>query len=179
MSWELFERYKDLQAYVGWGDEDATRIKSVADVIEAHMDVLVDDFYAEIQRHPDTSRAITGGQAQIASLKGSLRAWLSESLKGRSDIDYVVRRWNIGLRHAEIGLNPAYTSAAMSRLRNWLIEILSAANLHSPTEFRQLVQSFNKLLDLDQSVIQDAYQWEYLKREKLAEHERSEVKFRR
>ena len=28
---ELFERFKDLQAYVGWNDEDAARIKSVAE----------------------------------------------------------------------------------------------------------------------------------------------------
>jgi len=178
MSLEFYERYKDLQAYVGWDDEDAARIKSVAPMVEANMGALIEDFYAEIQRHPEAARVITGGQAQIARLKASLRAWLSESLQGRSDVDYVVRRWNIGLRHAEIGLNPAYTSAAMSRLRNGLVEILSAANLHSATEFRQLVQSFNKLLDLDLAVIQDAYQAEYLRREKLAEHERSEVKFR-
>src|SRR3990172_6573505 len=46
-------------------------------------------------------------------------------------------------------------------------------------EFHLLVQSFNKLLDLDLAIIQDAYQAEYLRREKLAEHERGEVKFRR
>jgi PAS domain S-box-containing protein len=109
----------------------------------------------------------------------SLKAWLRESLQGRSDVDYVVRRWKIGLRHAEIGLNPAYTSAAMSRLRNGIMKILSEANRQSTAEYRQLVQSFNKLLDLDLAVIQDAYQTEYLRREKIAEHERSEVKFRR
>jgi PAS domain S-box-containing protein len=179
MSSELFNRYKDLQTYVGWNEEDVARVKSVADVIEQHIDVLIDDFYAEIQRHPDVARVITGGQAQIARLMTSLRAWLRESLKVRSDEDYVVRRWKIGLRHAEIGLNPAYTAAAMSRLRNGVIEILSAANLHSPSEFHRLVQSFNKLLDLDLSIIQDAYQAEYLRLEKIAEHERSEVKFHR
>jgi two-component system, LuxR family, sensor kinase FixL len=179
MSSELLDRYRDLQAYVGWNDDDVARVKSVADVVEQRMDVLIDDFYAEIKRHPDAARVITGGQAQIARLMASLRAWLSESLKGRSDEDYVVRRWKIGLRHAEIGLNPAYTSAAMSRLRNGLVEILSAECIYSPTEFRELVQSFNKLLDLDLSVIQDAYQAEYLRLETLAEHERSEVKFRR
>ena len=40
------------------------------------------------------------------------------------------------------------------------------------------MQSFNKLLDLDLAIIQDAYDAEYLTREKVAEHERSEVKFR-
>lgn len=179
MSSGLYDRYRDLQAYVGWTDEDATRIKGVAKLVEQHTHLLIEDFYAEIQRHPDAARVITGGQAQINRLKVSLTAWLRESLEGRGDKDYVTRRWNIGLRHAEIGLNPAYTSAAMSRLRNGVIEIISRSPGHSSDELHKLVQSFNKLLDLDLSIIQDAYNTEYLKREKEAEHERSEVKFRR
>src|SRR6185295_5151955 len=77
----------------------------------------------------------------------------------------------------EIGLNPAYTAAAMSRLRNGMVRIL-AANVQPSAEFRELIQSLNKLLDLDLSIIQDAYEAAYLKQEKQAEHERSEVKFR-
>jgi PAS domain S-box-containing protein len=178
MSAELFKRFQDLQAYVGWTEKDAARIRSTADLILQHTHLLIDDFYAEIQRHPETSRIITGGTAQIEQLKASLRVWLKESLEGRADEAYVTRRWKIGLRHAEIGLNPAYTSAAMSRLRNGLIEIASQTN-RPADEYRALVQSFNRLFDLDLSIIQDAYNAEYLKREKLAEHERSEVKFRR
>ena len=108
----------------------------------------------------------------------SLHAWLKESFECHSDVDYVQRRWKIGLRHAEIGLNPAYTSAAMSRLRNGLIEILSTKTNPSSLEFCELIKSLNKLLDLDLSVIQDAYGAEYISHEKNAECERSEVKFR-
>jgi PAS domain S-box-containing protein len=174
----LYARFRDLQAYVGWTEEDAARIKAASQLIERGMDGLVEDFYAEIQRHPEASRVITGGQAQIKRLMGSLKAWLRESLEGRSDYDYFLRRWNIGLRHAEIGLNPAYTAAAVSRLRNGIVRLLSAAQSRSPAELVQLVQSFNKLLDLDLSIIQDAYQAEYLKQQTLAEHERGEIKFR-
>jgi two-component system, LuxR family, sensor kinase FixL len=178
MPGRLFQRFKDLQAYVGWTEEDAARIKSAAHIIDEGMDTLIDDFYAEIERHPDAARVITGGQAQITRLMASLKNWLRESLEGRSDLDYFLRRWNIGLRHAEIGLSPAYTAAAMSRLRNGIAGLLSAAHLHSQMEIVGLVQSFNKLLDLDLSIIQDAYEAEYLKQQKQAEHERSEVKFR-
>ena len=178
MPLKLFERYKELQAYVGWTDDDAGRIKSVAAIVEANTDVLIEDFYAEIQRHPEASRVFTGGQAQITRLMASLHAWLKESFECHSDVDYVQRRWKIGLRHAEIGLNPAYTSAAMSRLRNGLIEILSTKTNPSSLEFCELIKSLNKLLDLDLSVIQDAYEAEYISHEKNAERERSEVKFR-
>jgi hypothetical protein len=43
MASELFETYKDLQAYVGWGEADAARIKRVAHIVEQRMDVLIDD----------------------------------------------------------------------------------------------------------------------------------------
>ena len=178
MSAKLFERYKDLQKYVGWADDDAARIASVADVVGQHIDVLINDFYQEIKRHPDAARVITGGDAQISRLMDSLKTWLCESMQGRSDVAYVTRRWNIGLRHAEIGLNPAYTAAAMSRLRNGIVSILAANISNSSAELAPVVQSFNKLLDLDLAIIQDAYESEYLRRERLAEHERSEVKFR-
>jgi PAS domain S-box-containing protein len=178
MSTELYDRYRDLRAYVGWTKEDEARIKSVAELVRREAPALIDDFYAEIERHPEAARVITGGASQIARLKASLTAWLHESLEGRGDAEYVTRRWRIGLRHAEIGLNPAFTSAAMSRLRNGILEILAKAPLPASDSYRPLAQSFNKLLDLDLSIIQDAYWAEYLKREKLAERERSETRFR-
>ena len=178
MSSELFDRYKDLQAYVGWSDDDDARVGSAAKCVEAQAHLLIDDFYEEIERHPTSLRVITGGHAQITRLKGSLRAWLTETLEGPRDAQYVERRWKIGLRHAEIGLHPAYTRAAMARLRNGLMGILAGSYSGPATEFCQLAQSFNKLLDLDLAIVQDAYHAEYLTREKVAEHERSEIKFR-
>jgi PAS domain S-box-containing protein len=178
MSSELFKRYQDLQAYVGWSEEDAAQIASVAELVRQHMHLLIDDFYDEIRRHPNAAQVIKGGGAQIERLKKSLSSWLSESLEGRSDEEYVTRRWIIGQRHAEIGLNPAYTSAAMSRLRNGLLDIVLPSRQHVPQDFPKLAQSFNKLLDLDLSIIQDAYWAEYLTKERLAERERGETRFR-
>jgi PAS domain S-box-containing protein len=175
---ELLDRFRDLQAYVGWTEQDAARIRRAAELVKQHLHVLIDDFYAELERHADTLQVITGGPAQIERLKQSLTAWLRESLECRYDGDYVTRRWNIGLRHAEIGLNPAYASAAMSRLRAGLISIVAAPHAGSAAELGELVKSFDKLLDVDLAIIQDAYQAEYLQRERQLERERSEVKFR-
>src|SRR3990172_6357697 len=115
---ELLHRFRDLQAYVGWTAADGVRVQLVAKLIAQRIQGLIDDFYAEIERHPDAARIITGGDEQIRRLKASLRTWLLESLECHSDAEYLARRWSIGLRHAEIGLNPAYTSVAVARLRN-------------------------------------------------------------
>ncbi|MFO0787827.1 MAG: protoglobin domain-containing protein [Pirellulales bacterium] len=179
MNLELLQRFRDLQVYVGWTPDDAARIKGVAEIIEAGLDSLIEDFYGEALRHPEAARVLTGGQAQIQRLSHSLRNWLCDSMQGRSDSDYVERRWKIGLRHAEIGLNPAFASAAMARLRNGIMTLLAREVSGTNDDFKALAQSFNKMLDLDLSIINDAYEAEHLRRQRLIEQEKSEVKFRK
>ena len=47
------DRYRELQSYVGWGDDDVRRIVAAAPLLEPHLPALIDDFYAEIERHPE------------------------------------------------------------------------------------------------------------------------------
>ena len=166
---EKFARYQDLQRYVGWTDADADNVQSVAALLDPHLGPLVEDFYAEIERHPDAARVITGGPAQVARLKETLIVWLQELLRGPYDEEYVTRRWQVGWRHVEIGLDQVYTNAALSRLRRGVLRVLSE---HWPGEAQAAMpirQSLNTLLDLDLAIIEDAYQAEYLARQQRVE----------
>jgi hypothetical protein len=96
----VYRRYQELQSYVGWTDEAARRVAATAGLLGPYLPALIDDFYAEIERHPDARQVITGGAAQIQRLKGTLLAWLRELLAGRYDADYVARRWRVGWRAA-------------------------------------------------------------------------------
>jgi signal transduction histidine kinase len=166
---DRFRRYQDLQRYVGWADDDARRVNAVAGLLEHHLGPLVDDFYAEIERHPDAMKVITGGPAQIARLKGTLVAWLRELLAGPYDAGYVERRWRVGWRHVEIGLDQVYTNVALSRVRGGLVAALAGAWAGDPAGLVATIQSLNKLMDLDLAKIEDAYQAEYLDRRRRAE----------
>ena len=117
----LFQRYRELQRYVNWTDEDAQRVRKLAPAAEMHFAALIDDFYLAIQQTPATMKVITGGLEQIERLKGSLRTWLKDLFSGKYDEAYVERRWKVGLRHVEIGLDQVYTNAALSRLRSGLL----------------------------------------------------------
>src|SRR5262245_275626 len=101
----LFRRYQELQAYVGWTEEDAARVARVGEFLAPSLPQMIDDFYEEIDRHADTRKVITGGPAQVQRLKGTLLNWVRELFQGRYDVDYVVRRWRVGWRHVEIGLD--------------------------------------------------------------------------
>jgi signal transduction histidine kinase len=161
---QFFNRYRELQSYVGWSDDDVQWIVAAAPLLEPYLVSLIDDFYNEIERHPDARKVITGGPAQIERLKGTLVRWIRELLAGRYDVDYVARRWRVGWRHVEIGLDQVYTNAALSRLRTGLIRSLQESWTGEPEGLKETVRSLNKLLDLDLAIIEDAYQAEYMAR---------------
>jgi signal transduction histidine kinase len=158
---DLYSRYQELQAYVDWQPRDADLVHGTAPLLEPALAGLIDDFYAEIQKHPNAVKVITGGQQQIARLKGTLIAWIRELLSGRYDSDYVFRRWRVGWRHVEIGLDQVYTNVALSRLRTGLLTALQQHWQAPEDQLRQTVRALNKLLDLDLAIIEDAYQSEY------------------
>jgi signal transduction histidine kinase len=158
---QLYQRYEELQRYVGWSADDARRVQSLAALLDPYLPGLVDDFYAEIERHPDARKVITGGNTQIERLKGTLTAWLRELLAGRYDADYVARRWRVGWRHVEIGLDQVFTNVALSRLRRGLLRALDECRLPERSEDSAIRRSLNTLLDLDLAIIEDAYQAEY------------------
>ena len=156
----LFDRYRELQSYVGWTDDDARRIADAAPLLAPHVPMLIEDFYAEIERHPGARKVITGGQPQVDRLKGKLLEWVRGLLSGRYDESYVARRWRVGRRHVEIGLEQVYINVAMSRLRGGLIQALGESWRGDRDDLIATIQSLNKLLDLDLAKIEDAYQAE-------------------
>lgn len=161
---QLVERYRELQSYVGWSDEDRERIVAIGPRLEPSLPTLIDDFYAEIERHPNASKVITGGKAQIERLKGTLLNWLRELFVGRYDAAFVERRWRVGWRHVEIGLDQVYTNVALSRMRTGLVRTLHESWDGGPQLLKETVRSLTKLLDLDLAIIEDAYQAEYVGR---------------
>ncbi len=162
-------RYQELQSYVGWTEGDALRIRSIASLIKPHIDALIDDFYAEIERHPDARQVITGGIEQISRLKKSLKGWLAELFSGQYDQAYVERRWRVGYRHVEIGLNQVYTNVALSRLRHGILRVIEQEWHGSTSDMLATRASLNTLIDLDLTIIEDAYQTEYRRRQSVVE----------
>jgi signal transduction histidine kinase len=165
----LKKRYRELQEYVGWTEADVRNIVGAAPILMPYLPALIDDFYDEIGRHPDALKVITGGQAQIDRLKGTLIGWLRDLLGGVYDDAYVERRWRVGWRHVEIGLDQVYTNVALSRIRIGLSQALQEGWQGDRAAREAAVRSLNKQLDLDLAIIEDAYQHEYMTRLQRAE----------
>ncbi|HJN12974.1 MAG TPA: protoglobin domain-containing protein [Pirellulaceae bacterium] len=175
---DVFERFQSLQRYVGWTEDDAARVREAAPLVQEVFEALANDFYTAIEQHARAARVITGGAEQTARLKGTLAQWLGELFDSRHDRDYVTRRWRVGWRHVEVGLEQAFTNVAMSRLRDGLLRGLEERWEGDSKELSETTRSINRLIDLDLAIIQDAYETEHVRRQRQAERRRGEAAFR-
>ena len=166
---ERFERYRELQSYVGWVEDDAGRVAAVAVLLDPFLVRIIDDFYATIAAHVATRAVITGGTAQVERLKLTLLNWLRELLSGQYDRDYVTRRWQVGRRHVELGLDQVFTNAALSRIRGGLLLALHLSWRGGTPALLSTSLSLNRLLDLDLALIEEAYQAEHTLRQQRTE----------
>ncbi len=174
----LFDRYQDLQSYVGWTQKDEERLSDVAKWIVPYVESLVDDFYAEVQRHPETMGVLTEGPIQIRRLRLTLERWIEELFRGPYNAAYVNKHWRVGLKHVEIGLHQVYTNAALARLREKLIALLFRLAEQHPIDLLPTIAALNRRLDLDLAIIEDAYEFRRMEDETRAERLRGERKFR-
>lgn len=158
----IFQEYRNLQEYVGWEPTDVELVRTVGPLALRVADELIDDFYAELQRHPNAALVITGGGRQVAQLKRSLRGWLESLFSGVYDEAYVEQRWRIGRRHVEIGLAQNHVHVAFSRIRQGIVRAIESGWAGENEKLRRTTLAVGRLLDLDLTVIQDAYETEYL-----------------
>lgn len=165
-----FERYQLLQRYVGWTDADAELVVGVRACVEPGFDAIIADFYEQLMSFDETRRAIREGEPQLQRLMFTLRLWLKELFAGVYDANYVSRRWQIGRRHVEIGLEQAFVSAAMSRLRQNVLHTLeqcweSADEAPTAASGARVVIALNRLFDLELAIVELAYREEFTRRD--------------
>jgi PAS domain S-box-containing protein len=90
----------------------------------------------------------------------------------------MARRWKVGYRHVEIGLAQRYASLALARLRTGIVGAVEREWRGDASALVESLGSLHKLLDLENALIQDAYEFEYVRRERQMERDRSERRFR-
>lgn len=176
MSADSLAKHQEIQHYIGWTAEDARRVHAAADLVLNGCDAIVDDFYEEIRRHESARRVIIGGDAQIERLKSTLRHWMRMLVTGPYDRDYLATRLNVGRRHVNIGLDQVYANAALARMRWKLLQLIRQTWNLEPRELAPTIDAFNKRLDLDSIIIQDAYQSEYLSQQQSLSKENLQLR---
>ena len=176
MALESLTNYREMLSYVGWDADDEARLSAASDALLAEAQELVDDFYAEIGRHPEAQAVITGGAAQVSRLKRTLLEWLSELVLGPFDAEYLARRAEVGRRHVAIGLEQRFASAALARLRSGLVRGLARRWEGQHEDLLVVIDSLDKRIDLDAIIIQEAYQQAHLAKHRVLNKENQQLR---
>jgi two-component system sensor histidine kinase HydH len=164
------EAYFDsLKKYVGFDAESSALLRQVHPIVAPHVPRIIDDFYATIEAHPGARGAITGGQAQIERLKGSLRRWLEELFLGPHDAGYIARRARIGRIHVRISLPQAFMFTAMNRIR-----VQVAAVIHQDPSFDAAAlvcttRAVHQIMDLELAIMLETYREDLVAKNRSAE----------
>jgi hypothetical protein len=153
-----------LKALFGFTAEDAANLRRVGPLMARHQGEITDRFYQLLEAHPETARRIAG---RLDGLKRSHAAWVRELFSGVYDEAYYDRRWNIGLTHVKVGVEPFWVDGVMSLMRRLVLEAL-AVEIDSAAELARLQASLLKLIDLELMIINLAYQeMRYAKDERI------------
>ena len=148
---------ESLKQYVDFTDADSARLRALHDTALPSFKPIIDDFYEAIERHPEASAAITGGQAQIDRLKNTLVNWLDTLLLGPHDESYWEMRSRIGRVHVRISLPQAFMFTAMDRVRVRLTDIAERHYAERPEDRRATLQAIDKILDIELAIMLETY----------------------
>lgn len=151
----MTELLDELFSYIGFGPDDAARLRALHPVLEPHFPEIARRFYDALWANP-TAAAVLSGPEQIERLRVTLIDWMSTGLLGPYDDRFYSRRSRIGRRHVAIGLQQRYMFAAMNVVRTAYNDLIG--ELCPPEQVEAIERSVHKLIDVELAIMVGHYQ---------------------
>ena len=138
-------------------DADRQLLKEMKPAVEQQGPAVVEAFYTHLEQFEHLSRLLHAEPGRVEKLKGHLRQWLVTLTDGEYGESYFERRYHIGFRHVEVGLEPRYVIAAMTFCRATAASlIVEAAYANDPQKAERMV-ALNRIMDIDLNVMLQSY----------------------
>lgn len=98
------EEFQQLKASTGFTDDDIYHLRMAGDVLNRHMDAVLDDWYGFLATQPQTGFFTTDGQGKPimeyrAATRERFRQWILDTCQRDYDQDWLNYQHEIGLRH--------------------------------------------------------------------------------
>lgn len=138
-------------------DADRQLLAEMKPALEMRGTAVVEAFYAHLEKFEQLSKLLHAEPGRVEKLKGHLRQWLVTLADGEYGESYFERRYRIGFRHVEVGLEPRYVIAAMMFCRATAANlIVEAAYANDPKKTERMV-ALNRIMDIDLNVMLQSY----------------------
>lgn len=144
--------------FVDFGDDDAARVRSLADVVLPRTHELTARFFDHLAPLPEAS-GLMSRPALIAKAKQLKARHLRAMMRGSYGLDYVEERLELGMLYAKGGLDPRVFLGAIHEL----LRVIGAAAMQRGGDAAQCfddVMSLQKVFFFDLSLIVDVIVFE-------------------
>ena len=138
-------------------NHDRELVRDLGKVLTPQMDKIVDEFYGHLAKYPVALAIVVGAGSSIEKLKQTNPRYFAEIFKGEFDDAYFESRLFIGEIHANVGVTPQWFYAAMSTYFDVITPMIVKAYKFKPAKLAQVLSAFQKVFNLDQEVILEAY----------------------
>lgn len=145
-----------MRRYSGLTEEEEGLLAEMKPMLEKHADSLVEAFYTNLDEYNTTQTLLDAEEGRRDTLKKHLRAWLISLSTGSYDTEYMERRYKIGERHVEVGLEPRWVVGAMSFCRTQIMPMIEAEYGDAPDKMERYL-ALDKVMDLDLNIMLQSY----------------------
>lgn len=138
---------------------DLAVLKLLKPYVEDCIEQTVDAFYRTVNQE-QLLQDIIQKHSHTERLKTTLRPHLLQMFEGRIDKSYLHRRQIVAHVHVRIHLPTKWYIASFQTLRSSILEQAYRLNL-SKDEYQMIEQAINRLLNLEQQLVLEAYEKEH------------------
>ena len=120
MSKSSLEQLQSRLDFIQLDDAARARLGRLRPLIDKHLPVALDRFYAHLSKVPAVTRFFDG-KAQMKRAEGKQLGHWTAIASGELDADYFDSSTRVGLRHAKIGLEPRWHIGGYSLIVETLV----------------------------------------------------------
>lgn len=137
--------------------EEQDLLVDMKPAVEKHAAEVIDAFYENLEQNERTREILHAEPGRIERLKGHLQKWLVSLVSGSYDESYFDKRYRVGHRHVEVGLEPRYVIAAMAWCRAEAVDMIVDAEYGDASDKDARCVVLNKVMDLDLNIMLQSY----------------------
>lgn len=146
----------ELRRFGGMTDEQAVLLTDMKPMLEKHGPTLVGNFYENLDQHEALKNLLDSKEGRREALGKHLVVWLVSLATGKYDADYQKRRYVIGERHVEVGLDPRWVVGAMSFCRGEIKPMIEAEYGDAADKLDRYL-ALDKIMDIDLNIMLQSY----------------------
>ena len=158
--------------WLSFCSEDEQLIAEIGELIEAHIDPLLDDMYAHFLSFPETARFFADVTV-LQRAKAAQKRYFKRLTEGNYDETYVSERLSVGRTHYRVGLDPSWYLGAYNRVITWLRRLVQDKFSVDAQKCLLISNALTRLIFFDMELAIEAYM---IAKEKAIREHRDAIK---